>query len=149
MITRFIESLRESLEPRDTLPDTVIALQRAVAVLLVDVAKADWVDEPEERRTIGAVLQSHFALGSEEAETLIDEAEKLQDIEASLHAHLATLNAQWSVEQRVRLVDELWSVAFADGELSKYEEHTIRRLANLLHVPHADFIKAKHRYSER
>lgn len=149
MIARLLDSLRDTLDPGDAAENALSGLQRAVAVLLVDVAKSDWEDRPEERATIAHFLQSHFALDSPKATALIKEAEHLQNIEASLHAHLATLNAQWSIEQRTEVVDALWAVAFADGELSKYEEHTIRRLASLLHVPHADFIRTKHRYSDQ
>lgn len=123
--------------------------QHAVAVLMLDVARSDWETAPEEKAAIQQSLQNRFDLSAEEASELLTEAAKTLDQEVSMHAHLAALNQQWSPDERRLLLDELWSVAFADGVLSKYEEHTIRRLAELLHVPHREFIKAKLRHSDR
>ncbi|MBV2123299.1 MAG: TerB family tellurite resistance protein, partial [Candidatus Thiodiazotropha sp. (ex Ctena orbiculata)] len=48
-------------------------------------------------------------------------------------------------EQKIQIIESLWQVAFADRQLHHYEEHVIRRLADLIHVSHGDFISAKHR----
>ncbi len=147
MLSRFLESLFS--EPADTRSpaDREQQLQLAMAALLVDVARSDWEDAPQERQTIIAALAAQFTLSTEQARALVAEAENTLDVEASLHRFLATLNEHCTQEQKRELVEHLWAVAFADGDLSKYEEHTIRRLADLLHVPHADFIRAKHRQS--
>ena len=43
------------------------------------------------------------------------------------------------------MVELLWRVAYADGDLDKYEEHLVRRIADLIHVPHSVFIRMKHK----
>ena len=60
-------------------------------------------------------------------------------------AGLITINKHYSREQKTELLEQLWRVAFADGKLDKYEEHLVRKLAELLHVPHTRFVATKHR----
>ncbi len=147
MLSRFLDSLFTQPADSGSPADREQQLQLAMAVLLVDVARSDWEDAPEERSVIIDALSAQFSLRPDQAQALVAEAETTLDVEASLHSFLATLNAQCSPEQKRQLIEHLWAVAFADGDLSKYEEHTIRRLADLLHVPHAEFIRAKHRQS--
>ena len=54
------------------------------------------------------------------------------------------INNQTSDVERIEIVELLWRVAFADGELDSHEDHIIRRISGLLYVSHADFIAAKH-----
>jgi len=53
------------------------------------------------------------------------------------------INKGFTQEQKVTLIKTLWQIAYADGELDKYEEHMVRKMADLLHVPHLEFIKTK------
>ena len=48
-------------------------------------------------------------------------------------------------EEKVRVLEYLWQIAYADNVLDKYEEHAIRKVADLLYLSHADFITAKQR----
>ncbi len=147
MLAKFLASVFSG--PADQSPPATREqqLQLAFAVLLVDVARADWEHAPQERETITAALATQFALDREHAQNLVREAENTLDVETSLYGFLELLNRECSIAEKRELMNRLWEVAFADGELSKYEEHTIRRLADLLHVSHADFIRAKHRHS--
>ena len=61
------------------------------------------------------------------------------------YAFTSLLNAHYTQQQKIKLVEDLWQLAYADNELDKYEEHLLRRLADLLHVPHHDFIRTKHK----
>jgi uncharacterized tellurite resistance protein B-like protein len=54
-----------------------------------------------------------------------------------------SISAAYSHEERVQLVENLWEVAFADQHLDRYEDHLIRKIADLLHVRHSDFIRTK------
>ncbi len=147
MLTKFLESVWGT--PADNRPPATREqqLQLAFAVLLVDVARSDWEHAPSEREVIINALAAHFALDSKQARELVREAEHTLDVETSLHRFLSTVNAACSHTEKRALMERLWEVAFADGELSKYEEHTIRRLADLLYLPHADFIRSKHQHS--
>ncbi len=67
----------------------------------------------------------------------------------SLYEFTRLLNEQLSREERIRIVEMLWRVAFVDSVIDKYEEYYIRKIADLLYVSHRDYIKAKHRVSEQ
>jgi uncharacterized tellurite resistance protein B-like protein len=55
------------------------------------------------------------------------------------------INKEYSVEQKVGLIESLWKIAFVDGVLDIDEEYLVRKIANLLYVPHSAFIMAKNR----
>ena len=84
----------------------------------------------------------------DEARALIELAENEVDHAVSLYDFTSFLNDTMSNEERAGIVELLWQVAFADAVLDKYEEYYVRKIADLLYVPHRDFIKAKLRASE-
>jgi len=117
----------------------------AVAALLVEIADADFAQSPKERDEIISTVQSHFDLTPTEAESLTAQAETEHAESTDYFQFTRLINQHYSAEEKRSLVEALWRVAFADGALHDYEEHVIRRLAELIHVPHSEFILAKHR----
>ena len=125
--------------------DTAHRSRLAVAALLVEIAISDFDASSEERRMILQIVSSGFRLTSEEAESLLSMAEDEHHASTDYFQFTRLINEHYTPAQKIDLVESLWKVAFADGELHRYEEHVIRRLADLLYVPHTDFIAAKHR----
>lgn len=123
------------------------ALPRAAAVLLLEVAATDAGIEAAELRVIESALIGHFGLSRADAEAVLARARALQQDSTSMHAFTHRLRTRLDPEARAELVEWLWRVAFADGHLDRYEEHLIRRLADLLGTPHLEFIRRKHRAS--
>ncbi|RLW56975.1 MAG: hypothetical protein B6D69_00780, partial [gamma proteobacterium symbiont of Stewartia floridana] len=80
-----------------------------------------------------------------EAQTLMNLAEQEHRHSTDYFQFTTLINKNYSYEQKIRIIESLWQVAFADRQLHHYEEHVIRRLADLIHVSHGDFISAKHR----
>ena len=97
---------------------------------------------------IGKHLADAWNLSEQDLKDLMQAASAFADEHASLHQHLDVINAQLSPEQKTKLLRGLWEVACADGEIHHYEEHLIRRLADLMYVPHKDFIRSKHQALE-
>jgi uncharacterized tellurite resistance protein B-like protein len=120
-------------------------LRLAVAALLLEVGESDYKDHPAERAAVMEAVKNHFGLEHDEADGLIELAESERAGATDYFQFTSLINRTYDLEQKKRLVEILWKVAFADDELHKYEEHLIRRLAELLHLPHRDFIAAKHR----
>lgn len=89
-------------------------------------------------------LQQCFHLYEASVAELIAFAEAEVDASVSLHCHVDVVNARYNPADKYAFVKGLWQVAFADGVLHHYEEHLIRRLADLLYVPHRYFVRAKH-----
>jgi len=121
----------------------------AVAALLVEIALADFDSAPEEQRAILAIVRQTFGLDRGEAETLLALAKSEHQASTDYFQFTRLINNHYQPEQKRSLIEGLWRVAFADGRLDRYEEHVIRRLADLLYVSHTDFIAAKHRVMEQ
>lgn len=117
--------------------------QLAGIALLVEVAMADGHLDDQERTALTAALEKSHSLSAREVEHLVQQAESQQNQATSLYEFTRVINDEFSAQQKYDLVLAMWAVAYADGNVDKYEEHTIRKLADLIHVSHSDFIRAK------
>jgi uncharacterized tellurite resistance protein B-like protein len=124
------------------------ALQLAAAALLFEIVRADGDVKPEEHTVMQAAVQGTFGLTAEETQDLIRQGESASRSAVSLYEFTQVVDEAFSAEQKKRVVELLWLVAFADGRKDPLEEHLVRRIASLLHVPHPDFIDAKIRARE-
>lgn len=124
-------------------PQREQARNLAVAALLVEVLRADYDISGPERRQVLDSIRGILGLDSGQCETLLELAERRVDEAHDLHQFTAEVNRAFSADEKVGLVEQLWRVAQADATVHKYEEHLIRRIADLLHVPHRQFIAAK------
>ena len=119
------------------------ALELACAALMFEVARADFSVETTEQDAVTSLLTAQFSLSADEVSTITEAAVEQADAATCLFEFTRTLNELASVEQKRNLLAMMWRVAMADNELSRYEEHVIRKVADLLYVPHGDFIAAK------
>lgn len=115
----------------------------AAAVLLVEVSRADQEVKGEERVAVDRILREGFRLTSQEAAALVRRAEEEADRAASLFEFTHLIGRSWPMERKVRIIEWLWRVAYADAHRHHHEEHLIRRIADLLHVPHSAFIQTR------
>ncbi len=118
-------------------------LQVLSAALMVEVAKADHHLAAEELKTIVGILKQEYTLSDEEAQSLLILAQDQSEESSSLYALSSQVDKQLNYEDKKQLVCHLWKVAFADKDKDKYEEYTIRKVADLLHLSHKDFIQAR------
>jgi uncharacterized tellurite resistance protein B-like protein len=137
-----IKQLFTNLES-GTLEDDKTSLQLASAALMVEVMMIDREIHKDEERQIISTLQQHFDVSDNEAETLLSSA--LGEVEGatSLHQFTRIINELLSDASKFQLITQLWQVAYADNLLDKHEEAMIRRIAELIHLPHSQFIRAK------
>jgi uncharacterized tellurite resistance protein B-like protein len=119
------------------------ALELACAALMFEVARADFTVEPTEQDAVTSLLTAQFNLSADEVSTITEAAVEQADAATCLFEFTRTLNELASAEQKRDLLAMMWRVAMADNEISRYEEHVIRKVADLLYVPHSDFIAAK------
>ncbi len=136
----------EGVTSREATEDS---LRIATAALLIEAARADHELKEEERKAVDAALQKSFGLGPEEIEELYSLAEQEVKESAGLYQFTRLINKGFSYEKKRGIVELLWQVVFADSELEKHEEHLVRKVAELLHVSHKDFIEAKISARER
>jgi uncharacterized tellurite resistance protein B-like protein len=142
-IKRFFQE-RIAAEAAGTAPEErEHGLRLAAAALLFEVVRADAEVKDEERIVMRAAIQSTFGLDRAEAEELMALAEQESLSAASLYEFTSLVDKGFDARQKKRVVELLWLVAFADADKHALEEHIVRKVAGLLHVPHAEFIDAK------
>lgn len=134
--------------PRDE-PATQHTLQLATAVLLVEVMRSDAHSGPREREAVLEALRKKFALADDEVERLFELAQTEAKDATDFHQFTSRINKGFTAGQKLRIVEFLWQVALADGRLDHHENHLMRRLGDLLHIPHADYVAAKQRAREQ
>lgn len=133
--------LKKFLEPEST--EASISVELAAAVLLVEVTKADHeIDESEKKELLSAIKR--LTSGSEtDAQEVFEEAIRLSEEANDLYRFTSIVHQLFTPNQKMDLLIALWRVAYANQVIDKYEEHSIRRIAELLYMPHSDFIRSK------
>lgn len=121
------------------------ALRLAAAALLLEVSRADYQVGAEEAAAVAASVQQHFGLTVQESRELMRCAEAERAEATDYHQFTSLINQAYTAQHKAHLVEMLWRVAYSDKELHRQEEHLIRKIADLLYVPHRTFIAAKHR----
>ena len=124
-------------------------LQAAAAALLVEAASMDGHFDDDERRSILALMKSHFDLNEEESETLIFEAEEVIKEAGDLYTFTRVIKERYEAEQRIEMIEMLWEVAFADGNVDHFEANLISRVASLIYVSDRDRGDARKRVMAR
>ncbi len=129
----FISEIAGGGRQPDSFEDTDFRL--AAAALLVHVATTDNNFDAAERAKLRDVLAQRFEMGTDEADRLIEAAVKA-DLEAvDLYQFTSILNRSFDDEGRRRVVEMMFEVAYADGQLSEFEDNIVWRAAELMHVP--------------
>lgn len=120
-------------------------LQLAVAVLLIEVMQSDAECAFEEQATILNILKQRFHLSDEEVAQLTERGQQTSKSANDLHQFTSLINHELELPDKVRILEYLWQVVYADGKISAQENHLMRRLVDLLHISHGDNIAAKMR----
>jgi len=129
--------------------DDTHALHLATAALMIEMSRADFHVDEAELAEISAVLGKQFGLAEKEVQELVRLAGLEVKTTASLYQFTSLIDKSFLPEQKQQVIEMLWRVAFADGHKDKYEEYLVRKVADLLHVSHQDFIRARIRVEER
>jgi uncharacterized tellurite resistance protein B-like protein len=128
--------------------DTAHSLQLATAVLLVEVMRADPALGVAERQAVVAALREKFALANDDLARLVDLAQETARTASDFFQFTSVVNDRFNHDQKVRIVELMWQVAYADGHLDAHENHLIGKVAELLYVTHGQYIAAKMRAKE-
>ena len=135
-------------DPQADATSTAARARLAAAALLVEVVRSDSEFSAAERQAVLESAGRKFGLDEQESEALVKLAEAEAEEAHDLYQFTSLINASFSAEQKARLVEELWRVAWSDDVLHHYEEHVIRKVADLIYVPHSAFIGAKLRVQD-
>ena len=117
--------------------------QLATAALLIEVMVIDGNLDEQELQSISSTLSEMLDISGEQIDELILLSRDEVAEATSLYQFTREINAHYDHDQKMALMMAMWRVAFADGHLDKHEEGIIRRVADLLHILHSDFIRGK------
>jgi uncharacterized tellurite resistance protein B-like protein len=123
-------------------------LQLATAVMLVEVMRADTTFTVQETEAVHAALREKFQLSADEATRLSELAVNTARGATDLFSFTSHIDELFSMAQKVRMIELMWAVAYADGHLADHERHVLWRVADLLHVPQGAYVLARQRASE-
>jgi len=118
-------------------------LELATAALLFEVARADYHLDDRELALLREQLERHFALAPDALDELMLLAREEAEQAVDHYQFVSLIKQHYGYSERCDLVRMMWTLALADGEAHHLEEHRIRRLSELLHVSHSDFIRTK------
>ena len=138
-----VESISVATVPESDGADREATLRLATAVLMIDVARADHVFEESEFDSMLQLIESHFDLSPEQAAALVNAAGEKADDMVSLFEFTQLLHKQLDEREKARIVSLLWQVAYADGQLDKYEDALVLKISDLLYVSRGRVMRLK------
>lgn len=150
MLTSIKEFFSQFIEPgtHQTGPAGQHALQVATAALLLEMMRMDSTVREDERAAVAESLRRQFGLDAAEIATLVALAEEEARQAHDYYQFTSLINKNCDAAQKIRIVEYLWQVALADGHLDAHELHLMRKINDLLYIPHADQVAAKQRARE-
>ena len=139
-LTDFFQTLSQTAPERNS---DKISLEIACTVLLCEVMRADGNLAEEEHQELIQLITSQFNLSISDAQNIITQSIKLSENATDFYQFTTKVNEHYTIEERMKIVELLWQLAYADGELASIEKHIIRKIADLLHLRHSEYIQTK------
>ncbi len=139
-VKQFLDALRQ---PAPAVDGTPASIHVAIAVLLVEVSKADFQFSDIERTALQHSLARTLGLPESGAAELLEIATSEQAVATSIQHYTRRIVDHFDEGQKSALMTELWTVAYADGHLDPNEEYILRKIADLLYLPHSEYIRTK------
>jgi len=144
MLNAIKDFFERNLSPGGAEQGEAHRLRLAVAALLLEMARMDETMRADECAWVEEAVRERFELTPEEARKLLALAEAERRDATDYFQFTSLINRHYGPEERVAVVRELWRIAYGDAALHRDEEHLVRKLADLLHVPHGQLLAAKH-----
>lgn len=150
MLKKLHDILRDFADSLVPSPETLArrelaAVQQACCQLLWEVARLEAVNAEQKRDVVASVMREEFGMPEAELAAAIDAAARPENRLTSYFDPVKLINAHFDAPRKAGFIEQLWRVAMVDGDIDMYEDHLVRKLADLLYVSHNDFILAKNR----
>lgn len=143
-----LRALVERLVPEPAAGEPERDPELAVAVLLVEMARADHRLSAAEESAMATELQTAFGLAPDGARDLLDRARVQAENAVSLQEFTRALHESMDYDEKQRVIEMLWQVALADKQLDKYEDYLVGKVGELLYVSRGDVIRLRERVIE-
>ncbi|MEX1667700.1 TerB family tellurite resistance protein [Zhongshania guokunii] len=137
------ERLKQLFAVGNSANDDKMTLELVTAALLLEVCKSDFQEDPGEIDKIRKILIAHFSVSIADIDTFMAQARNTTEERTDLYPFTRYINDNCNNIEKYQLVSTLWEVALEDGRIDKYEDHLIRKISDLIYLPHSDFIRAK------
>ena len=124
-------------------PETSNSVLLSAISLMIEVSLADEIMDISELETLKKVLLNEFEVKENDLENLISDAKKNQNSSTSLYEFTRKINDEYEFDDKKNLILSMWKIAYADGNIDKYEEYVIRKVSDLIYISHPDFIESK------
>lgn len=118
-------------------------LQLATTALFIEMMLQDDKEYDNEKEAVKKSIQIHFNISTDEFNELFLLAEEELKHATDYYQFTRLINKNFSQSQKIKIIENLWTIAYADSHLDDMEEHMVRKIAELIHVPHMQFIKTK------
>lgn len=128
---------------KDANQNTAHDIRIATCALFVEIARIDEKFTDGEMETILSILKEKYGLPQDHADALIAEAEKELEKSVDLWQFAKRINANYSNEEKIEIIETLWRIVYVDGKMDRYEHYLMNKLQNLLRLSHDQLIAAK------
>jgi uncharacterized tellurite resistance protein B-like protein len=145
MLNKLNDFLSSIIAPASAESRPEHTLQLATAVLLIEVMRSDADSTDEEQATILKILKERFQLTDAEVAQLSELGHRTATSANDLHQFTSLINRELELSEKVRIIEYMWQVAYADNQISSHENHMMRKMADLLHISQGDYVTAKMR----
>ena len=115
----------------------------ATCALFVEIARIDEKFTAAEMATILSILKQKYSLSQDHADALIAEAERALEKSVDLWQFTKLINANYSNEEKIKIIEILWQIVYVDGKMDQHEHYLMNKLQNLLRLTHEQLITAK------
>lgn len=122
-------------------------IQIATCILLIEVSKSDDNFDKNEINNIKDIIKNKFILDDDELNNLFEKCNTRHEEMTSLYEWTDIINSECSYAEKLKIINYMWQIAFTDSIIDKYEDYTIRKVCDLIHVKHKDFINLKEKNS--
>lgn len=146
LVKEFLATLTPN--PEAEAQERQAALQLAIAVLLVEVMRVDPTSKPAEREAVRTSLQAQSGLAGDALSQLMARAEQTAQKASDYFQFTSRINDSMTHTQKIGLIESMWNIAWASGDLDPNENHLIGKIAELLYVTQGEYIGAKMRAKE-
>ena len=150
MLDRLRQFIAEVASPltQDNRPFSETDYRLAATALLIHVVSLDGEPSEVEKRKLHTVLETRFQLDAPTVTQLIAEATLVEGEAVDLYHFTSVIMRSVDEEGRKRIVEMMWELVYADGNVSEFEDNVMWRAADLLGVSSRDRIQLKHRIAQ-
>lgn len=148
MLKAIKEFFEQNISPEHQV-DNDHRLKLATAALLIEMMKQDGETKEEELDAVRKALQTKFELSESETHELIDLASEEARQAVDFYQFTSLIHKHFPPEKKIKIIEYLWTIAYADNHLDAHEEHLVRRIADLLYISHKDLMQTKHRVQQQ